>query len=96
MLDLLNSAVALLSPFALPDPAPVMPPGFEGVTKILGIAKWVALIVAVLALIGLGAVIGINGRRGEGGEHVKSFVLILAGVLVISASTTLVGFIAGA
>lgn len=78
----------------LPDPDPIMPPGFDGVTQILGIAKWAGLVVAILALIVLGAMLGINSRRGEGGEHAKTFVAILVGVIIIGAASSLVGFLA--
>lgn len=83
-------------PAALPDPQPVAPPGFEAVATILGWAKWVALIIAILALIAVAVMFMINSRRGEGGEHVKGFVAVLVGVMVIGAATALVGFISGA
>ncbi|MDT3318126.1 hypothetical protein Q9S71_14960 [Microbacterium sp. KSW4-11] len=81
---------------ALPDPEPVAPPGFEAVSTILGWAKWVGLIAAVLALIFVAVLFMFNSRRGEGGEHIKTFVSILIGVMIIGAATALVGFISGA
>jgi hypothetical protein len=80
---------------ALPDPSPVAPPGFEAVTTILGWAKWAGLIAAILALIAVAVMFMYNSRRGEGGEHVKTFVGILVGVMIIGAATALVGFISG-
>merc|ERR1711981_1489825 len=74
---------------ALPDPDPVAPPGFEAVGTILGWAKWVGLIAAILALIAVAVMFMFNSRRGEGGEHVKTFVAILVGVMVIGAATAL-------
>jgi hypothetical protein len=79
----------------LPNPSPVAPPGFGAVTTILGWAKWAGLIAAILALIALAVMLMFNSRRGEGGEHLKTFVGILAGVMIIGAATSLVGFIAG-
>ena len=41
----------------LPNPEPEPIPGFDGVTTILGWAKWAGLIVGILALIALGAML---------------------------------------
>lgn len=79
----------------LPNPTPVAPPGFEAVTTILGWAKWAGLIAAILALIAVAVMFMYNSRRGEGGEHVKTFVGILVGVMIIGAAAALVGFISG-
>jgi hypothetical protein len=79
----------------LPDPAPAAPPGFEAVGTILGWAKWVGLIAAILSLIAVAVMFMFNSRRGEGGEHIKTFVSILIGVMIIGAATALVGFISG-
>ena len=79
----------------LPDPDPVAPPGFEGVATILSWAKWVGLIAAILALIAVAVMFMFNSRRGEGGEHLTTFVAILIGVMIIGAATALVGFLSG-
>ncbi len=84
--------VALL-PLQVPDPNPVQPPGTEGFTSIMGWAKWVALAVCVLGLIAAGALMAIQSRRGEGGEHVGKIGMALGGVIVISAAGSLVGFL---
>ncbi len=81
---------------ALPDPDPVAPPGFEAVGTILGWAKWAGLIAAILALVGLGVAFMVSSRRGEGGDHIRTFIGILVGVIIIGAATALVGFISGA
>jgi hypothetical protein len=80
---------------ALPNPSPVAPPGFGAITTILGWAKWAGLIAAILALIALAVMLMFNSRRGEGGEHLKTFVGILVGVMIIGAAAALVGFVAG-
>ena len=87
-----TDVVALL-PLQVPDPNPVQPPGTEGVTSIMGWAKWVALAVCVLGLIAAGALMAIQSRRGEGGEHVGKIGMALGGVIVISAAGSLVGFL---
>lgn len=93
-MSVLNELVTAVS--ALPNPEPVPIPGFEGVTTILGWAKWAGLIAGILALVGLGVMFMFNSRRGEGGEHLKLFVGILVGVLLIGAAAFIVGTLSGA
>ncbi|WP_017585610.1 hypothetical protein [Nocardiopsis ganjiahuensis] len=70
------------------------PPGLDsGFTTILGWAKWLALAVCVLGLIIAGALMAIQSRRGEGGEHMSKIGMVLAGVIIISAATSLVSFL---
>ena len=85
--------VVALVPLQVPAPNPVQPPGTEGFTSIMGWAKWVALAVCVLGLIAAGALMAIQSRRGEGGEHVGRIGMALGGVIVISAAGALVGFL---
>ena len=80
-------------PFALPNPDPIEPPGLHGFTVLMGWAKWVALAVCILGLFVGGAMMGIQSRRGEGGEHAGKIGMILVGVIVISAAGSLVGFL---
>lgn len=81
---------------SIPDPDAVQPPGTEGFTAILGWVKWVALAVCLAAIMGAGALMSVNSRRGEGGEHVGKISMALGGVVIISAAASLVGFLAGA
>ena len=90
-LDIL--ARAHLTVLALPDPIPVQPPGTDGLTAIMGWAKWIALAVCILGLIAAGAMMAINSRRGEGSEHVGRIGSALGGVILISAASALVGFL---
>lgn len=78
---------------AIPDPAPVQPPGTAGLNSLLGWAKWLALAVCILGLFLVGALMAVNARRGEGGEHVGRIGVALGGVVLISAATALVGFL---
>lgn len=90
-------AIALQLPtIDLPDPEPIMPPGFEGVTNILAIAKWVGLIAAILALIFGAMRLMWNSRRGEGSNDFGALGIVLVAVIIIGGATSLVGFIAGA
>ncbi len=79
----------------VPDPAPQQPPGTEAVTDLMGWFKWVALAVCMAGLIAAGALMAIQSRRGEGGEHVGKIGMALGGVIIISAAGALVGFLAG-
>ncbi|GAA4193475.1 hypothetical protein GCM10022219_15300 [Microbacterium oryzae] len=81
-------------PLGIPNPDPVQPPGTEGFNTVMGWAKWVALAVCILGLFAAGALMAINSRRGEGGEHVGKIGMALAGVIVISAAAALIGFLA--
>ena len=81
---------------AIPDPAPVQPPGTEGLISIMGWVKWVALAICVIGLIVAGAMMAVQSRRGEGGEHAGKIGMALGGVIVISAAGALVGFLMGA
>ena len=83
-------------PAALPNPDPIQPPGTAGFTMLMGWAKWVALAVCILGLFIGGAMMAIQSRRGEGGEHAGKIGMVLVGVIVISAASSLVGFLMGA
>ena len=94
--ELLTQVATLpsLLPLQLPNPDPVQPPGTEGFNDVMGWGKWVALAICILALFAAGAMMGIQSRRGEGGEHVGKIGMALGGVIVISAAAALVGFLA--
>lgn len=80
----------------VPNPGdPVAPPGSEKFLEILSWAKWVALGVAILGLIILGAKMTISHQRGSGEGHMGSFGWVVAGLVVISAAVSIVGFFAG-
>lgn len=81
---------------AVPDPNSVQPPGTEGFNTIMGWGKWAALAVCILGLFAAGALMAIQSRRGEGGEHVGKIGMALGGVIVISAAASLVGFLVDA
>ena len=84
---------ALMFPLNIPNPEPIQPPGTTGFVTIMGWVKWVALAVCVIGIIVAGALMAINSRRGEGGEHAGRIGFALGGVIVISAAASLVGFL---
>ncbi len=95
IIHLLEWAAALPA-INLPDPQPTAPPGAAGgVTAILAFAKWACLIVAVVALIAFGGRLAWEmSNRGRGVEvHAGGLGFILVGIVIISASTSIVGFI---
>ena len=79
---------------AIPNPAPAQPPGTDRFIDVMSWGKWVALAVCILGLIGAGAMMAVQSRRGEGGELVGRLGMALGGVVVISAAGALVGFLA--
>ena len=81
---------------ALPDPAPQQPPGTEAISTVLGWAKWVGLVAAILGFIFAGIMMMFKSRRGEGGENVATLGWITAGIIVVGSATALVGFLSGA
>ncbi len=93
-LTTIAAEVATVLPVQIPNPAPVAPPGADKFIQVMAWAKWVALAIAVIGLIGAGAMMTINSRRGEGSEHAGKIGAVLAGVIVIGAAGAIVGFIA--
>jgi len=93
---LLTTPLEVLIPLAPPgNPTAAQPPGTQGLNAIMGWAKWVALAICILGLVAAGAMMAVNSRRGEGGEHVGKIGMALGGVIVISAAGSLVGFLVG-
>lgn len=91
MIDVAADALTLA---VVPDPGTgSAPPGAEGFISILEWVKWVALGICVVGLMVAGATMAIQSRRGEGGEHLGKLGMVLAGVVVISAATSLITFL---
>lgn len=98
-MSLIATALDVLSsvPLDIPDPDPAPPPGAEGpVTVILGWAKWVALIVAVIGVIIIAAKIAINIRRGEAAGELGGLLYIAVACILVGSAVSLVGFLSGA
>lgn len=77
----------------IPNPEPGQPPGTGGFSDLISWVKWVALAVCLAGLIAAGAMMAINTRRGEGGEHVGRIGMALGGVIIIGAAGAMVGFL---
>lgn len=65
--------------------------GSENLTTVLGYMMWIGFAVAAGAVIALGALVATRARHGEGIAAVGRIGLILAGVILIGASSGLVG-----
>jgi nitrogen fixation-related uncharacterized protein len=80
---------------ALDNPAPQAPPGSEKFMTLIGLAKWVALIICVFAIIIGAALWAIHSRRGDDSDGISKVGIALIAVIIITLSATLVGFIGG-
>ncbi|MGC5225142.1 hypothetical protein ACPW96_21445 [Micromonospora sp. DT81.3] len=67
------------------------PPGTAEFTMILNYVTYIGLVVAVLSLIGLGAVVAVRIRRGDGLRSVGALGIVFFSVLLISGASALVG-----
>jgi type IV secretory pathway VirB2 component (pilin) len=76
----------------MPTPTNGPPPGAEKFQQVMGWVKWIALGVAVIGIMVIGAKLAIESRRGEGGAHLGALGTAMAGVIVISGAASLVGF----
>jgi type IV secretory pathway VirB2 component (pilin) len=71
------------------------PPGVqEKVQKVTGWVKWIATSICVLGVVIAGAMMAIGQRRGEGGEHAARLGWVIAGAILITASTHLIDALA--
>lgn len=64
------------------------------ITVVLGYVMWISLAVAALSLIGLGALLALRMRAGDGVASVGKLGLILGAVVLISSAGALVGALA--
>lgn len=74
-----------------PVPAGSSAGGSENLTTVLGYVMWIGFAVAAGAVIALGALVATRARHGEGIAAMGRIGLILAGVILIGASSGLVG-----
>lgn len=65
-------------------------PGSAGVTTVLGYVTWVSLVVAVVSLVGLGMVVAVRMRRGEGLAAAGRLGLVLGAAVLVSSASALV------
>lgn len=94
MIETLTTIASFVQDIPQPGP-PTAPPGSEKFLEILSWAKWVALGIAILGLIILGAKMTMSHQRGSGEGHLGTFGWVVAGLVLISAAVSIVGFFAG-
>ena len=77
---------------AIPDPAPIAPPGVDtAVGVVFSYVKWIAYALCGLAAVIAGARTAIEVRQhGGSGESVKQLLLALVGAGVVSGAVTIV------
>ncbi|MCM3908066.1 TrbC/VirB2 family protein [Trueperella bernardiae] len=80
--------VDVLSAIAV-DPA--QPPGTEGIQTIIGWLAWIATALGVVGIIIVGVTMFFQNRRGEGGEAAGKLGWVLAGLVLITAASAIVG-----
>jgi hypothetical protein len=79
---------------AVPNPAPLAPPGLSGeVSTLLGWWKWIALTAGVFGLVGCGAMmaIGRRSRSSLAADGATGIPWVLAGLTLIVLSSGIVG-----
>ena len=80
----------------LPDcPAPQAPPGSEKFMTLIGLGKWIALIICVFAIILGAALWAIHARRGEDSDGINKVGIALIAVIIISFAASVVGWLGG-
>lgn len=70
---------------------PAQPPGTEGIQTIIGWVAWVATALGVVGIIGVGITMFFQNRRGEGGEAAGKLGWVLAGLVLVTAASAIVG-----
>ncbi|MDN6209716.1 hypothetical protein [Bifidobacterium crudilactis] len=80
---------------ALQNPAPQAPPGSEKFMTLIGLGKWIALIICVFAIILGAALWAIHPRRGADSDGSNKVGSALIGVIIISFAASVVGWLGG-
>jgi hypothetical protein len=74
--------------------SPTAPPGTDDVQTIVNWLGWAASIAGVIGMIGVGIMMALAHRRGEGGEQMGKLGTVLGGMIVAAAAgpvITLIG-----
>ncbi|QOR45473.1 TrbC/VirB2 family protein [Trueperella pecoris] len=70
---------------------PEQPPGTEKVFTVINWVAWVGTALGVLGIIIVGITMLFQNRRGEGGEAAGKLGWVLAGLILISSASAIVG-----
>lgn len=93
MIETLTAIAGFVQDIPQPGP-PTPPPGSDKFLEMLAWAKWIALGIAILGLISLGAVMTIAHNRSSGGDFLEKIGWVIAGLVLISAAASIAGFFA--
>jgi hypothetical protein len=83
--DLVHNVVGALGPIPKPNEG-AEPPGMDKFQTLLGWARWGALFCCVAGFLIIGARMGIQHKRGEGGGHMGSLAIASAAVIVVTSA----------
>lgn len=87
---------ALNMPLAMPDSAPLVPPGVETpFNRLVGVGKWLAMGIAALGILVIGGKMAWDSRHGETTEEIGGLVKVALAIVVISFGISIIGFIVG-
>ncbi|QKW33523.1 hypothetical protein HUT06_05330 [Actinomadura sp. NAK00032] len=86
--DLAHHVVAL-APVPKPDES-TAPPGADKFQILLGWAKWGAFFCCVAGFMLVGARMGIQHKRGEGGGHIASLAIVSFACAIIGSAVLIV------
>ncbi|WP_077490896.1 hypothetical protein [Sinomonas mesophila] len=90
--EVLNLAMEVLA--EIPKPSPEAPPGSGGFVKILGYVAWVVFGLAVLGVLTVAGKMMNDHNNGRGGsEHAQRLGQVLAGAIIASVASGIVGAI---
>lgn len=90
------AAADIVKGWDAPNPSPKPPPGSGGLTAFLGAVKWVALVVGIVGLIGVGVTFAISKGRGEGHEITPTLMKWLLGISIAGGASLIVSWITAA
>jgi hypothetical protein len=92
MTDLIDALPGILA--QLPDnlrdsPANDLGVG-DGFANLVGLVRYAAYAVLLIATIGAGAMMAVSSRRGEGSEHLSRIGWVFGGAIVVAGAASLV------
>ena len=75
------------------DVTPQAPPGSGKVLTVLGWVAWIIAAICIIAVMIVGARMALANRRGEGGEAAQSLGWVMGGLIIVSVSGAVTGFL---